>query len=96
MTSKETKLRGEIKRMNWLMAIFGWVTLTAGLFVLFRFISFSKTPDGIYAGMEWMFAWFLWVPLIFFPAVGVFMACDRKYKLKARLSELDKKEDDAF
>ena len=95
MTPEQTKLRSEIKRMNWFMAIFGWIALAACLFVLFKFVSFSKTSDGVYVGMAWMFAWFLWVPFIFFPAVGTFMAWDRKHKLRARLSELNEKDDEA-
>jgi len=94
MTPEETKLRIEIERMNRMMLIFGSVALIVGLFVFLRLKSFSETPDGGFVVMAWMFAWFLWVPFIFFPAVGVFMAWDRKQKLTARLSELDKKDDD--
>jgi uncharacterized protein YacL len=92
MTPEQTKLRSEIERMNRLMVVFASIALIVGLFVLFRFISFSKTPEAV--GMVWMLAWFLWVPFIFFPAVGVFMARDRKEKLMERLGELDKKDDD--
>jgi hypothetical protein len=94
MTPEQTRLRSEIERMNRLMVVFASIALIVGLFVLFRFISFSKRPEGGSVGMVWMLAWFLWVPFIFFPAVGVFMAWDRKEKLTKRLGELDKKDED--
>jgi hypothetical protein len=94
MTPEQTELRNEIHRMNKLMVVFASIALVAGLVVLLRSVSYSKTPEGGFAGMALMFAWFLWVPFIFFPAVGVFMAWDRKHRLTARLSDLDKKDDD--
>jgi hypothetical protein len=80
--------------MNTLMVVFAAVALIVGLFVLSRFVSYSETPEGGFAGMLLMFGWFLWVPLILFPLVGVFMAWSKKQKLTARLSESGKNDDD--
>ena len=80
--------------MNAIMSVFVVVALVVGLFILSRFVSYSETPDGGFAAMALMFRWFLWVPFIFFPAVGAFMAWDRRQKLTARLGELGKKDDD--
>lgn len=90
----QSKLRSEIERMNGLMVFCASVALIVGLFVLLHFISFSQTPDGGFVGMAWMFAWFVWVPFIFFPAVGVYMAWDRRRKLTGRFRELGRKDND--
>ena len=65
MTPEQSKLRSEIGRMNRMMVVFASIALVVGLFVLSRFVSFSKTPEGGFASMAWMFAWFLWAPFIF-------------------------------
>jgi hypothetical protein len=94
MSPEEMKLRSEIARLNTLMVVFAVVALIVGLFMLFRFLSYSETPEDGFAGMLWMFGWFLWVPLILFPIVGVFIAWTQKQKLTARLSASEKNDDD--
>jgi hypothetical protein len=71
------------------MIVFAGIALVVGLLVLSCFQSYSQTPGG-FEGMALMFAWFVWVPFIFFPAIGVLMAWYRRQKLTARLRGLDK------